>query len=146
MPTIVHRQPDQLGTVFGSAFALRLSVSAVALPLTWAGIAAGVTDPLVGPMLAGFAVTMLFREPLVGVINAWLQSMTYSKPQLLMSMTTATAENLLHFVTPHGALQQMKRALFARGREHRAARRICRAREHALAVREAHLRPHAIDI
>jgi PST family polysaccharide transporter len=46
-------------------------------------------DPLVGAMLAGLAVTMLFREPFVGVINAWLQSMTYSKPQLLTSMSTA---------------------------------------------------------
>ncbi|MGF6756781.1 oligosaccharide flippase family protein [Paraburkholderia sp. GAS42] len=89
VPTIVHRSSEQLGTVLGSAFVLRLSVSAVALLLTWAGIAAGLTDPLVGAMLAGLAVTMLFREPFVGVINAWLQSMTYSKPQLLTSMTTA---------------------------------------------------------
>ena len=89
VPTIVHRPPEQLGTVLGSAFVLRIAVSAVALLLTWAGIAAGLTDPLVGAMLAGLAVTMLFREPFVGVINAWLQSMTYSKPQLLTSMTTA---------------------------------------------------------
>src|SRR5579863_3616539 len=89
VPTIVHRPPAQLGTVLGSAFVLRLGVSAVALLITWAGIAAGATDPLVGAMLAGLAVTMLFREPFVGVINAWLQSMTYSKPQLLTSMSTA---------------------------------------------------------
>jgi PST family polysaccharide transporter len=89
VPTIVHRPPEQLGTVLGSAFVLRIGVSAVALLLTWAGIAAGLTDPLVGAMLAGLAVTMLFREPFVGVINAWLQSMTFSKPQLLASMTTA---------------------------------------------------------
>jgi PST family polysaccharide transporter len=95
VPTIVHRPPEQLGTVLGSAFALRLWVSAVALLLTWAGIAAGFTDPVVGAMLAGLAVTMLFREPLVGVINAWLQSMTYSKPQLLTSMTTAIAKAVL---------------------------------------------------
>ncbi|MEM5389094.1 oligosaccharide flippase family protein [Paraburkholderia phymatum] len=99
VPTIVHRPPEQLGTVLGSAFALRLSVSAAALLLTWAGIVActstGITDPLVGAMLAGLAVTMLFREPLVGVINAWLQSMTYSKPQLITSMTTAIAKAML---------------------------------------------------
>jgi PST family polysaccharide transporter len=95
VPTIVHRPPEQLGTVLGSAFGLRLAVSAVALLLTWAGIAAGLTDPVVGAMLAGLAVTMLFREPFVGVINAWLQSMTYSKPQLLTSMTTAIAKAVL---------------------------------------------------
>jgi PST family polysaccharide transporter len=95
VPTIVDRPPGQLGTVLGSAFALRLSVSAVALALTWIGIAAGLADPVVGAMLAGLAVTMIFREPFVGVINAWLQSMTYSKPQLLTSMTTAIAKALL---------------------------------------------------
>ena len=46
-------------------------------------------------MLAGLAVTMLFREPFVGVINAWLQSMTYSKPQLLASMVTAIVKAVL---------------------------------------------------
>ena len=92
VPTIVNRPPEQLGTVLGSAFALRLSVSAGALLLTWIGIAAGLTDPLVGAMLAGLAVTMLFREPFVGVINSWLQSMTYSKPQLLTSMSTAVVK------------------------------------------------------
>jgi PST family polysaccharide transporter len=35
---------------------------------------------------------MLFREPFVGVINSWLQSMTYSKPQLLTSMSTAVVK------------------------------------------------------
>ncbi|WP_153099866.1 lipopolysaccharide biosynthesis protein [Paraburkholderia hayleyella] len=88
VPTIVHRQAP-LGVVLGSAFALRFTVSAVALLLTWGGIAAGLTDPLVGAMLAGLALTMLFREPFVGTINAWLQSMTYSKPQLLGSMVIA---------------------------------------------------------
>ncbi|WJF89575.1 oligosaccharide flippase family protein [Paraburkholderia bonniea] len=88
VPTIVHR-PAPLGTMLGSAFVLRLSVSAAALLLTWGGIAAGLTDPLVGAMLAGLALTMVFREPFVGTINAWLQSMTYSKPQLLSSMVTA---------------------------------------------------------
>ncbi|WP_114808960.1 oligosaccharide flippase family protein [Paraburkholderia kururiensis] len=95
VPTIVARPPAQLGTVIGSAFALRLSVSALALVLTWAGIAAGATDPLVGAMLAGLAVTMLFREPFIGVINAWLQSMTFSRPQLLTSMVTAIAKAAL---------------------------------------------------
>jgi PST family polysaccharide transporter len=98
VPTIVHRDPAQIGTVLGSAFVLRIGISAVALLVTWIGIAAGFTDPLVGAMLAGLAVTMLFREPFVGVINAWLQSMTYSKPQLLTSMVTAILKAALVFL------------------------------------------------
>ncbi|WP_028226037.1 oligosaccharide flippase family protein [Paraburkholderia ferrariae] len=103
VPTIVNRPPQELGTVLGSAFALRIGVSAAALLLTWAGIAAGATDPLVGAMLAGLALTMLFREPFVGVINAWLQSMTYSKPQLLASMTTAVIKALLVWLLARAA-------------------------------------------
>ncbi|MGF6600032.1 PST family polysaccharide transporter [Paraburkholderia sp. GAS448] len=107
VPTIVKRPPAQLGTVLGSAFALRISVSVAALLLTWCGIAAGIamglTDPLVGAMLAGLAVTMLFREPFVGVINAWLQSMTYSKPQLLTSMTTAIVKAALVYLLVRAA-------------------------------------------
>ncbi|WP_434715408.1 oligosaccharide flippase family protein [Paraburkholderia sp. A3RO-2L] len=95
VPTIVNKPREELGTVLGSAFALRIGVSAAVLVVTWGGIALGVTDPLVGAMLAGLAVTMLFREPFVGVINAWLQSMTYSKPQLLASMSTAVVKALL---------------------------------------------------
>jgi len=103
VPTIVNRPPGQLGTVLGSAFVLRMGVSAAALVLTWIGIAAGFTDPLVGAMLAGLAVTMLFREPFVGVINAWLQSMTYSKPQLLTSMLTAVAKAALVYALVRAA-------------------------------------------
>ncbi|AJY18993.1 oligosaccharide flippase family protein [Burkholderia multivorans] len=95
VPTIVQRPPAQLGAVLGSAFALRIGVSIAALIATWIAIAAGAFDPLVGAMLAGLAVTMVFREPFVGVINAWLQSMTYSKPQLVTSMFTALAKALL---------------------------------------------------
>jgi PST family polysaccharide transporter len=95
VPTIVQRAPAELGSVLGSAFALRFSVSIVALALTWAGIAAGLVDPLVGAMLAGLAVTLVLREPFVGVINAWLQSMTYSKPQLIASMFAALGKALL---------------------------------------------------
>ncbi|WP_175947570.1 oligosaccharide flippase family protein [Burkholderia pyrrocinia] len=95
VPTIVQRPPTQLGAVLGSAFALRIAVSVAALVATWVAIAAGAFDPLVGAMLAGLAVTMVFREPFVGVINAWLQSMTYSKPQLVTSMITALAKALL---------------------------------------------------
>ncbi|MBU9572341.1 oligosaccharide flippase family protein [Burkholderia multivorans] len=95
VPTIVQRPPAQLGAVLGSAFALRIGVSVAALVATWIAIAAGAFDPLVGAMLAGLAVTMVFREPFVGVINAWLQSMTYSKPQLVASMFTAFAKALL---------------------------------------------------
>jgi PST family polysaccharide transporter len=92
VPTIVRRPASELGAVLGSAFALRMAVSALALLATWIAIAAGVTDPLVGAMLAGLAVTMLFREPFIGVINSWLQSMTYSKPQLIMSIATAVVK------------------------------------------------------
>ncbi|KVZ25941.1 oligosaccharide flippase family protein [Burkholderia multivorans] len=95
VPTIVQHPPAQLGAVLGSAFALRIGVSVAALVATWIAIAAGAFDPLVGAMLAGLAVTMVFREPFVGVINAWLQSMTYSKPQLVTSMFTALAKALL---------------------------------------------------
>src|ERR1700733_11651534 len=56
VPTIVNRPPAQLGTVLGSAFALRFSVSAFALLLTWLGIAMHLLDPLVGAMLAGLAM------------------------------------------------------------------------------------------
>ncbi|WP_434661922.1 oligosaccharide flippase family protein [Paraburkholderia sp. A3BS-1L] len=103
VPTIVNKPREELGTVLGSAFALRIGVSAAALVVTWGGIALGVTDPLVGAMLAGLAVTMLFREPFVGVINAWLQSMTYSKPQLLASMSTAVVKALLVFLLARAA-------------------------------------------
>ncbi|WP_244847039.1 oligosaccharide flippase family protein [Caballeronia sp. SL2Y3] len=98
VPTIVAKPPAETGAVLGSAFVLRMSVSVVALLLTWAWIAAGGTDPLVGAMLAGLAVTMLFREPFIGVINAWLQSMTYSKPQLIASMFTAIAKAALVYL------------------------------------------------
>lgn len=92
VPTIVHRGEADLGTVLGSAFVLRFAVSALALGGTWAGIATGLTDPMVGAMLAGLAVTMIFREPFIGVVNSWLQSLTYSKPQLVTSMATALAK------------------------------------------------------
>ncbi|MBN3789908.1 oligosaccharide flippase family protein [Burkholderia sp. Ac-20353] len=95
VPTIVQRPAGQLGAVLGSAFALRIAVSAAALAATWIAIAAGAFDPLVGAMLAGLAVTMIFREPFVGVVNAWLQSQTYSKPQLVTSMATALVKAVL---------------------------------------------------
>ncbi|MEX3547982.1 MAG: oligosaccharide flippase family protein [Burkholderia sp.] len=95
VPTIVQRAPAELGAVLGSAFALRFSLSVAALALTWAGIAAGLVDPLVGAMLAGLAVSLVLREPFVGVVNAWLQSMTYSKPQLIASMFAALSKALL---------------------------------------------------
>ncbi|KVE24286.1 hypothetical protein WS67_01675 [Burkholderia singularis] len=89
VPTIVQRSGAELGAVLGSAFALRFAVSVAALALTWAAIAAGALDPLVGAMLAGLALTLALREPFVGVVNAWLQSMTYSKPQLVASIAAA---------------------------------------------------------
>jgi PST family polysaccharide transporter len=48
---------------------------------------------------------MLFREPFVGVINAWLQSMTYSKPQLLASMATAVLKAALVFALVRAAAE-----------------------------------------
>lgn len=98
VPTIVHKPAAALGAVLGSAFVLRFAVSAAALALTWGGIAAGLCDPLVGAMLAGLAVTLILREPFVGVINAWLQSRTYSKPQLLASIAAALVKALLVWV------------------------------------------------
>lgn len=95
VPTIVQRPAGQIGAVLGSAFALRIAVSVAALAATWIAIAAGAFDPLVGAMLAGLAVTMIFREPFIGVVNAWLQSMTYSKPQLVASMAAALAKAAL---------------------------------------------------
>ncbi|WP_173444625.1 lipopolysaccharide biosynthesis protein [Burkholderia pseudomallei] len=95
VPTIVQRTGAQLGAVLGSAFALRFTVSVAALALTWAAIALGAFDPLVGAMLAGLAVTLALREPFVGIVNAWLQSMTYSKPQLLASIAAALAKMAL---------------------------------------------------
>ncbi|MGN6651897.1 MAG: hypothetical protein ACTHL0_17835, partial [Trinickia sp.] len=104
VPTIVHRGEGDLGTVLGSAFVLRFVVSALALAATWAGIAAGLTDPVVGAMLAGLAVTMVFREPFIGVVNSWLQSLTYSKPQLVTSMATALAKLALVYLFVHMTL------------------------------------------
>lgn len=98
VPTIVQRGEGDLSTVLGSAFVLRFSISVLALAATWAGIAAGLTDPVVGAMLAGLAVTMIFREPFIGVVNAWLQSRTYSKPQLVTSMAVALAKLALVFL------------------------------------------------
>ena len=98
VPTIVRRGESDLGAVLGSAFVLRLTVSALALAATWAGVAAGLTDPIVGAMLAALAVTMLFREPFIGVVNSWLQSLTYSKPQLVASMTTALGKLALAYL------------------------------------------------
>jgi polysaccharide transporter, PST family len=103
VPTIVHRPPAETGAVLGSAFVLRIGVSAVALALTWIWIALGFIDPTVGAMLAGLAVTLLFREPFIGVINAWLQSMTYSKPQLLASMCAAIVKAALVFALVRAA-------------------------------------------
>jgi polysaccharide transporter, PST family len=103
VPTIVQRPAQELGAVLGSAFVLRFAVSAGALALTWSGIALGLWDPLVGAMLAGLAVTLVLREPFVGVINAWLQSQTYSKPQLLASIAAALAKAALVWLMVRGA-------------------------------------------
>ena len=104
VPTIVRRGESDLGAVLGSAFVLRLTVSALALAATWAGVAAGLTDPIVGAMLAALAVTMLFREPFIGVVNSWLQSLTYSKPQLVTSMMTALGKLALVYLFVHMAV------------------------------------------
>ncbi|KMQ80224.1 Membrane protein involved in the export of O-antigen and teichoic acid [Candidatus Burkholderia pumila] len=103
VPTIVHRPPAETGVVLGSAFVLRMSVSALALVLTWAWIALGFIDPMIGAMLARLAVTLLFREPFIGVINSWLQSMTYSQPQLIASMFAALIKAALVYALVHAA-------------------------------------------
>ncbi|WP_347556642.1 oligosaccharide flippase family protein [Robbsia sp. KACC 23696] len=112
-----HRRPPMLGTILGSAFALRFGVSAIALLLVWGALAGlvfgmgpGATDidPQVAAMLAGLAATMLFREPF-GVISTWLQARTYSKPALVLSLGTALAKAvvlalLVKLAVPAGAL------------------------------------------
>lgn len=90
VPIIVNCPSTELGTVLGSAFTLRIMVSALALLAIWGGIVAGLfNDPLVGAMLISLAVTMFFRESFIGLINLWLQSMTCSRPQLIISMAMA---------------------------------------------------------
>jgi len=79
---------NSLGAILGSAFTLRFTVSLAALLLCWGVLYLGWLDPLVAAMLAGLAVTMIFREPF-GVVSAWLQSQTHSKPALLISLSTA---------------------------------------------------------
>jgi PST family polysaccharide transporter len=88
VPTILAEPAQGLGALLGSAFALRFAASAIALFGVWSALAAGWLDPLVGAMLAGLAFTLLFREPF-GVVSSWLQSQTYSRPALLISMSTA---------------------------------------------------------
>ncbi|SDV47810.1 lipopolysaccharide biosynthesis protein [Chitinasiproducens palmae] len=88
VPAMVGASPARLATMMGSAFALRFGVSVAALIVTWAGLAVLDVDPVVATMLAGLAVTLLTREPF-GVVNAWLQSRTHSRPALMISATTA---------------------------------------------------------
>lgn len=86
--------PDRprLGRIMGSAFALRMGIAVIAVLLIWTGMAVGQRrgyfDAMVCSMFAGLAVTMLFREPF-GVLSSWLQARTYSKPALLLSLSTA---------------------------------------------------------
>lgn len=93
VPTLLRRDGADLDTVLVSAFALRLGVSGIALAGTWLALAAHWLDPLVAAMLAGLALTLVFREPF-GVITAWLQSRTYSKPALLIGIATAALKAL----------------------------------------------------
>lgn len=86
-----------LETILGSAFVLRFAVSLAALLLCWAVLALGWLDPMVAAMLAGLATTMLFREPF-GVVSTWLQSQTYSKPALIISLSTALLKACAVFV------------------------------------------------
>jgi PST family polysaccharide transporter len=116
-PALRHAETPTLGTLLGSAFALRFGISALALLFVWAVLAwlalghaaaAPDIDPHVAAMLAGLAATMLFREPF-GVISTWLQARTYSKPALMLSLGTAIAKAailalLLRLAVPAGAL------------------------------------------
>lgn len=98
VPTIVHEPAERLGTILGSAFVLRFGISLVMMLLTWAVLGAGASmghiDPTVAAMLAGLAMTMIFREPF-GVIGSWLQSRTHSKPALLAAIAAAIAKMAL---------------------------------------------------
>jgi len=105
VPLIVREQartatPNSLGVILGSAFTLRFAVSLLALLLCWGALSIGWLDPLVAAMLAGLAVTMLFREPF-GVVSAWLQSQTHSKPALLISLSTALLKAGAVFILVH---------------------------------------------
>ncbi|MGI4816271.1 MAG: oligosaccharide flippase family protein [Janthinobacterium lividum] len=92
-----------LGTILGSAFALRFSVSLAALLCTWIVLSLAPIDRMVAAMLAGLAATMVFREPF-GVVSAWLQSRTYSKPALLASMGSAVVKAALVFTLARYAM------------------------------------------
>lgn len=98
VPTIVHEPPERLGTILGSAFALRFGISLGAMLVTWlvlgVGAGTGHIDAVVAAMLAGLAMTMLFREPF-GVIGAWLQSRTHSKPALVAAIAAAVAKMVI---------------------------------------------------
>ena len=100
-------EPD-LSRIMGSAFALRMTLSTAALLLVWATLAIGhrvfgYFDATVSAMFAGLALTLMFREPF-GVISAWLQSLTYSKPALLLSLVTALAKALAVYLLARAAM------------------------------------------
>ncbi|MGI4983441.1 MAG: oligosaccharide flippase family protein [Janthinobacterium lividum] len=100
-----------LDRIMGSAFALRMAVALAALALVWTvlatgralGRAHGPFDPIVAAMLAGLALTLVFREPF-GVVGAWLQARTYSKPALLLTLFSALAKALAVFLLARAAL------------------------------------------
>lgn len=94
VPALVNASDARVRRVLGSAFALRFSTSLLALAATWIALYCGVLDATVAAMLAGLALTMIFREPFA-VISAWLQSRTFSKPALLLSMATGFAKALI---------------------------------------------------
>lgn len=106
VPTIIRTRhlPDNappntetLGAILGSAFVLRFVVSLATLLLCWGALATKLLDPVVDAMLGGLSITLLFREPF-GVISAWLQSRTYSKPALLISLSTALLKAALVYL------------------------------------------------
>jgi PST family polysaccharide transporter len=97
-----------LSAILGSAFVLRMTISASALLLVWATlffghVVFGQFDGTVAAMLAGLALTMLFREPF-GIIGSWLQSRTYSKPALLLSLGAALVKALAVYLLARAAL------------------------------------------
>jgi len=98
LPESARPNPDEaLGAILGSAFVLRFAVSLAAVLLCWGALAAGFFEPMVGAMLGGLVVALLFREPF-GVVTAWLQSQTYSKPALLISLSTALLKAALVYL------------------------------------------------
>ena len=92
-----------IGRIFGSAFALRMAVAIAAMLVIWGGVAALGMDHMVVAMAIGLTATLVFREPFA-VVTSWLAARTYSKPALLLSVTTGLAKALAVYLLARAAL------------------------------------------